>query len=386
MRILIAADITPNPNFGAEGTEFQTVQGLRRLGHEVDEIWAEHLPHRIKHGNLHYMFELPKGYREAIRQKWLSRDYDVIHVNQGHSYLAALDHGRSKRPGVFVYRSHGLDDHAEIVLKRWRKVLGIRNRSLLKFLPGLYVDFVLNRHDKLAARYSSGVIVSSSLDRDFLIEKHRLPPERVACIPQAPPPSYVQTPASEFSEKRLRKILFVGGFAYWKGPRTVAELANRLYGSGQDFQCTWVCAEKDHPSVRLLLSDLANRQINLLGWRSQEELMKIYDENGIFVYPSLFDGFGKVFLEAMSRGLCVIATRTGGMRDIITNGTNGLHVDFNNAAEIEKAISILWGNMALAQAMSRAARETACQYCWDRVARECVRFYEQLLSLPPRVR
>jgi glycosyltransferase involved in cell wall biosynthesis len=386
MRILIAADITPNPNFGAEGTEFQTVQGLRRLGHEVDEIWAEHLPHRIKHGNLHYMFELPKGYREAIRQKWLSRDYDVIHVNQGHSYLAALDHGQSKRPGVFVYRSHGLDDHMEIVLKRWRKVLGIRNRSLWKSLPGLFVDFVLNRHDKLAARHSSGVIVSSSLDRDFLIEKHRLPPERVACIPQAPPPTYVQTPASEFSENRLRKILFVGGFAYWKSPRTVAELANRLYGSGQDFQFTWVCAEKDHPSVRLLLSDLANQQINLQGWRSQEELMKIYDENGIFVYPSLFDGFGKVFLEAMSRGLCVIATRTGGMRDIITNGTNGLHVDFNNAAEIEKAISILWGNMALAQAMSRAARETACQYCWDRVARECVRFYEQLLSLPPRVR
>ncbi len=48
MKILFAANVSPDPNSGAAGTEFQTIAGLRRLRHEVDEIWAEELGRRIK--------------------------------------------------------------------------------------------------------------------------------------------------------------------------------------------------------------------------------------------------------------------------------------------------------------------------------------------------
>ncbi len=62
LRILVGADVPPDLNPGASGTVLQTNLALRELGHHVDEIWADDLGRRIRHGNLHYAFELPRAY------------------------------------------------------------------------------------------------------------------------------------------------------------------------------------------------------------------------------------------------------------------------------------------------------------------------------------
>ena len=379
MRILFAADVLPDLNSGAAGTELQTIAGLRRLGHEVDEVWATDLGRRIKHGNLHYLLELPYIYRKVIRQKNNEKDYDVVHVNQGHCYLAAKEHRESKRRGIFVCRSHGLDDHMEMVLKEWRYKLGIKNRSLIKSIPGKIIDTLLFRHDRLAARYASGFIVSNCLDRDFLIKYHKVPKEHVACIHQAPPDLFVQTLPVRLNPERLRKILYSGGFGYWKAPHIVAEVANELLCEYPKVSFTWVCGKSDHQQVIQLLNPSARKRIDLVSWTSQKELLNIYDKNGIFIYPSLFDGFGKVFLEAMARGLCVITTRTGGMRDIIRDGKNGFLVDFNNSSMILQKIHYLQDNIEKAEYISGQSRSTAEDLTWDRVARETASFYKKLL-------
>ena len=381
MRILFAADVNRDPNSGAAGTEYQTLAGLRRLGHEVDEIWRDDLPHWVRHGNLHYLLELPRAYRRAIRRKWQQGSYDVVHVNQGHSYLAAEDHRRSRRPGVFVCRSHGLDDHMEIVLRGWRRQLGIRNRSVMKAIPGRLIDQLLFRHDRLAARYSSGYIVSSSLDREFLIGEHGMQPDRVACIPQAPAEVFVETPAPPLSPDRLRHLLHVGSFAYWKGPHTVAEVANQILPSHPDARLTWVCASRDHDRAAQLLSPDARPRTRFVGHLSQQELLDVYDRHGIFLCPSLFEGFCKVFLEAMARGLCVIGTRVGGMRDIIETGRNGLLVETGDARAVVEHIEHLWAHAEMASTISAEAAREARQYSWDRVARETAAFYESLLGM-----
>src|ERR1044071_5406189 len=120
MRILVMADVPPDPNSGAAGTEFQTIQALRSLGHEVDAVWRDNLPRRINHGNLHYLLELPGAYRKAMRDELKRKPYDVVHVNQPHGYLAAKDL-RPSRSAVFIHRSHGFESRVEADLKPWRK-------------------------------------------------------------------------------------------------------------------------------------------------------------------------------------------------------------------------------------------------------------------------
>jgi len=378
MKILFAADVDPDPNSGAAGTEWQTIQALRSLGHDVDEIWARDLGRTIAHGNLHYLLELPRAYRRVINDRCTRRRYDVLHVNQGHCYLAARDHRARKRPGVFVCRSHGLDDYAGIVLADWRRRLGLQSRRGVKALLGGPLDYLLHRHDRLAYAEASGIIVSSSSDQRHLLETMHVPQARVARIAQAPAMSFVSDPALEMTDARRSRILHVGGFAYWKGVHAVAQVANSVLGGPANVEMTWVCRRDDHPRVRELLSPEANAAIRLVDWVPQDQLRLIFDQHGIFLCPSLFEGFGKAFLEAMARGLCVIGTPAGGMPDVITNGKDGFIVEFNSASQIVDRFQTLQSNSSLAFAMSRDAAERAREYSWHRVAQETAAFYEEL--------
>jgi glycosyltransferase involved in cell wall biosynthesis len=381
MRILFAADVAPDPDSGAAGTEWQTIQALRRRGHEVDEIWAAELGRRIQHGNLHYLLELPRRYRQVIEERCQHRDYDVFHVNQGHCYQAALAHRQSNRHGVFVCRSHGLDDYAMGLLAPWKRLLGVRDRRGAKALVGGVVDSLLHRHDRLAYAYADGVLVSASNDARYLTTTMGVPPSRVACIPQAPAAAFVASPAPLMDEARMHRILHVGGFAYWKGVHAVAAAANQLLPTASHLRMTWVCRVDEHAAVRALLDERVLAQVDLVGWMPQEALREIYDSHGIFLCPSLFEGFGKVFLEAMARGMIVVGTATGGMPDVIRDGIDGLIVGFNDPDAIRTTVENLRNDIGLTVSMSDAAAIRAREYSWDRVACETEDFYIRLLGM-----
>src|SRR5205085_9164509 len=107
MRILLMADTPRDIDSGAAGTEIRTADALRAIGHEVDDVWADTLGRRIRHGNLHYLLELPRAYRREMMRAIAKRDYDVVHVNQPHGWLAAKALRASGSRAVFVHRSHG---------------------------------------------------------------------------------------------------------------------------------------------------------------------------------------------------------------------------------------------------------------------------------------
>jgi glycosyltransferase involved in cell wall biosynthesis len=83
---------------------------------------------------------------------------------------------------------------------------------------------------------------------------------------------------------------------------------------------------------------LANN-VRFLGWRPDvDEIMGCFD---IFVLPSLNEGMGRVLVEAMSAGLPIVASRVGGIPDLVTHGENGLLVPPADACALERAISDL---------------------------------------------
>lgn len=384
LRILFAADVPPDPNSGAAGTELRTIDALRARGHEVQTIWAQDLGRRIQHGNLHYLLELPSAYRRAIGQRCKNQAFDVIHANQGHCYAAAREHARQGRPGVFVCRSHGLDDHMEKCLSPWRARLGLEPRSSAKRALSAVLNGLLQRHDRQAYRHASGVLVSSGVDEDYLVQEMGVPAARVGRVPQAPAEAFCATPAPPMTPRRMNKLLHVGGFAYFKGVHAIAEAANELLANDTVLEMTWVCRHQEHESVRALLSPTIRHRVDLRAWVPQEELVPMMDDHGIFLMPSLFEGFGKLFLEAMARGMCVIGTPTGGMKDIITSSQNSLLVGFHDPTGIARAVRQLSDSLESAAAMSAAAAATARLYSWTRMGAEVEGFYRHLLALGPR--
>jgi glycosyltransferase involved in cell wall biosynthesis len=156
---------------------------------------------------------------------------------------------------------------------------------------------------------------------------------------------------------------------------------NRVAGAEPSVTMTWVCDEKDHASVRAMLTAEADRRTQLLHWMPQAELLQVYDDHGIFLFPSFYEGFGKAFLEAMSRGLCPITSGAGGMRDILSPGTDGFILPSGDAAALADAALKLVREPSIASEMSAAAAATARRYSWTRVATETASFYRHLLAL-----
>lgn len=380
MKIFFAADFDYDPNSGAAGTEIQIISELRACGCEVTERWRHHMSGKITHGNLHYLLELPKLYRKAIEKDVSRANYDVFHINQAQSY-SAFDYVKSLGlKGICVFRSHGLDDHMGRVLRTWRNKLGLKKRGLVKAVPGMLIDFLLDMQMTLATRHADGIIVSSSIDKDYLVNHHGKNRELCAGIPQAASEFFLKREGVPMNHDRLKRILYVAGFNFAKDPYVVAKAFNVLAEADRSLHFTWVSRQEEQAQIKSLLKGRAQDVVELRGWMSQEELVEVYDSHGIFIYPSFFDGFAKVFLEAMARGLCVIGTPTGGMKDIIRNGENGFLVDFHSSASIVDKVHQLNAKFDLGDLISKQAYTDARKYSWKRTAREIMSFYKEVME------
>ena len=380
MKILFMADVPRDLSSGAAGTEVRTIEALRHLGHTVDEVWAPDLGRRIAHGNLHYLLELPRAYEKAAARHFARNDYDVVHINQPHGYRVARWLRRHHKRAVMIHRSHGIEGHVDEVVAAWKRRSQGERRSLPRRLASSIIGRLLSRHMTATARNADGHIVSSSADASFLHDRFGIDEATIAVVPQAASDSFLTAPVSEYDDARLRTVLYVGQFAFVKGPSVTAAAMNAIVEARPDAHLIWVCHRDHHNDVRALLSPEAIDRLELLHWTPNDALRLIYDRAGIFLFPSFFEGFGKAFLEAMSRGACVVATRVGGPADVLNDGVDGILIAPGDAQALTDGALLLMNDADRARTMSAAAVETAHRYSWDRVARETVAFYTRRLG------
>ncbi|HEX3110695.1 MAG TPA: glycosyltransferase family 4 protein [Thermoanaerobaculia bacterium] len=380
MKILTMADLPPDPNAGASGAEYETIAALRRLGHEVDDVWRDAIAHKITHGNLHIAFELPKEYERIASERLLRGSYDIVHVNQPHGYRVARLVRRHFPRTAFIHRSHGWESMVREVLGRWRQVYPSESRGLTRRAASALLAPFIERHDREIVKWADGHIVGSTAEADFLRERNGVDAARIGVITQAPPALYNATPAAPMDANRLATVLHVAQFAFFKAPMIVAAAMNRIAERRPDARFVWVSGRENHDAIAALLSPAVRSRIELLGWMPQDALLRVYDRAGIFLFPSFFEGAGKVHIEALSRGLCVVASRAGGMRDYIQDGVNGFLVDPGRADSLADAALAAMADPDRASVVSAAAARTARELSWDRAARETAAFYSQRLA------
>ena len=379
MKILVMASNTPDLNKGASGTILQTFKAMENLGCDVTYVWEDQIRRRIRHGNLHFLLELPLTYRRQLVSCIRSGKFDVVQASQSHGYLAAK-HMAGLKTGVFIHRSHGVESRADRELGYWNKIYPQDQRSRSRKSLSLVLRNLLEVNYRGIAKYAHGHIVSASDCKDFLVEKYCIAPDKIAVIHSAAPEKYLENPRF-LTADRFNRILHVSQFANFKAPVVTAKVLSRLLDTNPDIKVTWVCEELSHAKIRSLFTSENRKKVILKGWMTQEKLMEEYDKNGVFIFPSFFEGFGKAPLEAMTRGLCVVAANNSGMKDVIEHDVNGIKVETGDVdgmvAEVEKLIA----DPDRMRRISKAAIEISRQYTWDRVARETVSFYEKIISL-----
>ena len=176
----------------------------------------------------------------------------------------------------------------------------------------------------------------------------------------------------------MTRILYVGQFSFVKGPHVLAQVFSKLAKRHANLDLTWVGSEQHHNAARNLLDPTVAHRVNFENWRDQAALVGLFDQHGIFVFPSHYEGAGKASLEAMARGLCVVASNVGAMRDYISNEENGLLVPPGDVDGFADAITKLIENPDSGARISRNARTTAAEKSWAECATGLTLFYRAL--------
>jgi len=130
---------------------------------------------------------------------------------------------------------------------------------------------------------------------------------------------------------------------------------------------------------RLAVSYGIKNRIHFLGKQdSVENLLSLAD---LMLMPSEMESFGLAALEAMACGVPVIATRVGGVPDVVRDGVDGYLVDVGDAASLGERLADLANDPAMREEMGREGRERVLErYAVSRLVDDIDKLYRELLD------
>lgn len=110
--------------------------------------------------------------------------------------------------------------------------------------------------------------------------------------------------------------------------------------------------------------------------KNSQKVIPYYREAFVFVLPSLNEGMSNAMLEALSSGLPIIATDTGGTKELVKDGENGFIVKMKSADDIAEKIEKLINDENLRERMGELSRQRALEMSWKNVAEKYVKLYK----------
>lgn len=241
----------------------------------------------------------------------------------------------------------------------------------------------LNLLTRLSVERAERVIADSANTRADVLRHYRVHPDRVIVVPigiepdLAPvdDPGKIQT-LRERHQLPERFILFVGTLQPRKNLVSLLRAYARLKDT-IDWPLVVVGAkgwlyEPVFKEARAL--GVADRVI-FTGYADQPTLRLWYSAATIFVYPSLYEGFGMPVLEAMACGAPVITSSTSSLPEVA--GDAAITIEPTDAGALAAALDRLIQDAALRSELRRRGLDRARQFSWERTARETSDVYRQ---------
>ncbi|MBF0304627.1 MAG: glycosyltransferase [Alphaproteobacteria bacterium] len=171
---------------------------------------------------------------------------------------------------------------------------------------------------------------------------------------------------------RLR-IFFAGLVLPYKGPQTVIHALALLHGRGIDFHCTLAGDTTDQAFVDGLKNACQQtgmaHKVGFVGFQDRAGLAELLNAHNVVVFPSIvLEAFGIVHVEAMAAGLACVTTATGGGREIVRDGIDGLLFEPQDANGLAAKLLSLHQDRALWRRLQQAGRERALEFSVERSA------------------
>ena len=239
----------------------------------------------------------------------------------------------------------------------------------------------------LMTRAAEMIIAPTEAVRREIIEHLRVAPGKVVAVHEAP--RRIFRPQSPATTRTVREkfnlpeefILFVGTIEPRKNLtlliRALAEVVRHtearppLVIAGRT---GWLTGEF---LTQLRASEL-NELVHLTGYVTEADLRALYSACRMFVYPSLYEGFGLPPLEAMACGAPVIASRIGAHEEVL--GDAARLVEPDNVWGMVESLIDFWADAGAREFFARRGRERAARFSWAYAAQLTLGVYEEALA------
>ena len=176
-------------------------------------------------------------------------------------------------------------------------------------------------------------------------------------------------------------ILSVGRFTFQKGYLTGLLAIKKLKEEGINF--TWLIVG-DGPQREEIIFHIhtlgLEEQVTLPGKKNKQEMLGLYNNADLFLLSSVYEGIANVVLEAMSMQLPVVATKSGGLNEVIDHEEDGMLAEIYDHNEIARHLIFLANNFEKRKAMGEKARNKILnKFTIDRQISQFESIYLQLL-------
>ncbi|MDR6977970.1 starch synthase [Streptomyces sp. 3330] len=182
-------------------------------------------------------------------------------------------------------------------------------------------------------------------------------------------------------------VLFVGRITRQKGVPRLLRAVRDIDPAAQVVLCA---GAPDTPEIDQEFRDLfagLSRARDGVHWipkmLPRPEVIQLLTHAAVFVCPSVYEPLGIVNLEAMACGTPVVASRVGGIPEVVEDGVTGtlVAVDDDFEAGLARALDAVLGDPAAGRRMGEAGRARAVgEFGWDAVARRTVGLYEEIVK------
>ena len=373
LRILLVGDYADDPRMGSAKVVHKLREEFRAAGHECDALFAGDLGRTPSERQVRQVVS-PLMAARAIRAAFSRAAYDVVEA----SSAEGLWFGVEKRLGgwraiAYVCRSNGIEH------LNYRRMLDDSDAGLASKPLSRRIWYPASRLTQVAAaaRVADRLIVVNGGDRRFVVERGWLPPDRIDVVPHGVSERFLDTPPP--GTLRGAGALFCGTWDRVKGVPYLVK-AFDLLAETHPVPLTIVGPGNSTGEVMASIPERLRPSVNVIGRVPEERVIEEYRRHDLLVFPSTYEGFGLVVLEAMSQGLPVIATPVGCVPDLIRDGENGVIVPPRDAQALASAVRRLMDSPDERQCIGRKAAATVSTMTWRRTAERTIDVYRAALA------
>ena len=281
---------------------------------------------------------------------------------------------------VHIHCSEGTSFLEKVTMAIICRLMGVK--AILHIHSGRFEKFASGRPARIVVRLGLGAtsavfVVSKALESNVRKNSGR----NVYLIPNCVSSSFFGVVVRAMAPSAL---IFIGNLTREKGLYDLVEAMKILRGRGFKGSLNVIGGDKSPGDHEKFIEYMAGRNIEsveLHGELTPGAVADLCRRSSIFILPSYAEGLPISILEAMSAGLPVIATRVGGIPDIVEDGVNGFLIDLHSPEQIADKVDTLRHDPAMRFRMGEANRKKVRELHSDEVVADyLIEVYREVLS------